>query len=302
MNKKKVIGIIVATVAVLSVLATSCGAVGCGSGATVTTTATGDSGFNLPLMSQNIAELKTKYDALNSTVILLQSNVTNLETRLNTLQTTYEELNTDGLASQEDMDAVLASITETNTQIESLQEQITNLLASIAVMQQQIDTLNTQVAELQTPITTTTPTTTTTATPLTAAQAIEVSIAPLIGSSILDVNNEIDTDQAFFLTFKYKNTTNIAYNNVKFNLIFYSDLAVIDIVPVNGFKVNTVSSSTLFWAYAGYTSSGYIFMSAPGINIGANADGEYMLQVIIKLATPPITKDAYLYPSISVVS
>lgn len=257
-------------------------------------------------MANDIDNLKSSFSILNTAFNNMSSQVSSggiSQSEFDALQADFDALQAQVDAieipqgqqvTQDDLTALSDQIDTLSADVLVLSAQVTALNDNLVIAQQDIDALQTEVAALQT---TTIPTTTTA---LTAAQAINVQVTSLLGTSILDLDNTLTTEQSFFITFKYKNTTANSYSNVKFNLIFYSDL-VVDDIAVNGFKVNTVSSSSLFWAYAGYASSGYVFLSTPGLNIGANAEGEYMLQVTVKLKGAT-DKDAYLYPSISVYS
>jgi hypothetical protein len=156
------------------------------------------------------------------------------------------------------------------------------------------------------PVTTTvvTPPVTTTVTvtatpPATAAESISVSLLPLGGGFVLDIDGNSTIDQTFFVILKYKNNANTAFQNVKFNILFYSDLIDSEIAP-SGFKVAAVGGTAPYFGYAGATTAGYSFVSTPGITVNANAESEIMLLVTIKLAAVT-TKSAYAYPTVAII-
>jgi len=211
---------------------------------------------------------QTSFDALKSEFYLVKAQVDLLETPTQDV-------------TQAELDAVSAQITTINTSVTSLSDKVAALDSQMAAAQVDIAALKTAVAALQA---TTTPATTPPATAIAVTDAIDVTILTVTGVNLISVpvnTSPDDVIQNYFLLLHYKNTSNVAFNSVKFKISMY--ITGLTLNATSGIAVTTLPSNNPLWVLTYQVpNTTYYYQSLTGVIVAAHAEGELTIQLAVK--------------------
>jgi hypothetical protein len=300
MKKFWEIVICVALVSIMSVASFACSS---------TSKTTESSPINLQQMANDIDSLKSSVSILNNTISgitingggisqesfdAFKSEFYTLKARVDLIQAPAQDV------TQEEFDMLSEQVLSANDSINDLVSQLATLDTSIGSMQAEIDALKTSVAALQTP------SITSTVIP-TVYNSVNLSIAAY-GTGTID--GSIDTEQTLYFIAHYTNTANVSFNNVKFQIAFYTslpkDATLSDRVYYCSLSsVGGLIPITNLWARV-INDNVYTFTSFQGVTIPAgNASGgtgeiDVMFKITLKTAVSASTTYT-VYPIISIM-
>jgi hypothetical protein len=293
MKKNWKIVICVALVSILAVSSFACSS---------TSKTTASSPINLQQMANDIDSLKSSVAILNNTIGGLtingsgvsqesfdafKSEFYTLKARIDLIQTPAQDV------TQEEFDALSEQVLSVKDSVGDLLSQLPALSASIDSMQAEIDALKTSVAALQTPDITSTVTPT-------VYNSVNLSIAAY-GTGTIDGN--IDTEQTLYFIAHYTNTANISFNNVKFQIAFYTSLPSKATLYCSLSSVGGLIPITNLWTRV-INDNVYTFTSFQGVTIPAGnaSGGTGEIDVMFKITLAESVSTIYtVYPIISIM-
>ena len=257
---------------------------------------TSQSSINLQQMANDIDNLKSSFSVLNtafanlkigdsvsvSSFDTLKGDFLLLKAKVDLIETPKQEV------TQAELDILAAQVSTISNSVSSLSAQLTALDNELSVVQSDVASLKTSVAALQNSHATTPPTTTAPTT-----SGLTCTITPIVAGVPTTLNNT--NPQVFTFGFTCINASNVAANNVRFNISFVTNSPNTN----DSVILATVGATTPVWLNTLHPGSLYTFNNWPLMTVGANQTINLLLTLTVDLGTGGIY---YFYPQANIAS